>query len=142
MSEKKNLAIKRFAKFFYALITRSILQIKRCPFELLTTFMPGYHGEDQSDDRLLDEARKIGFPIMIKAVRGGGGKGMRIAFEESEFVDQLNSARREAMASFADDVMLIEKYVDRPRHVEVQVSFFLVCFERNSRLLLCCCLLH
>nr|CAB3263679.1 methylcrotonoyl-CoA carboxylase subunit alpha, mitochondrial-like [Phallusia mammillata] len=81
----------------------------------------GYHGENQSDKHLLQEARKIGFPIMIKAVRGGGGKGMRISHTEEEFIDQLNAAKREAMASFGDEVMLIEKYVDRPRHVEVQI---------------------
>jgi len=81
----------------------------------------GYHGEDQSDETLLSEAYTIGFPIMIKAVRGGGGKGMRIAMEEGVFQEQLDAARREAMASFGDDVMLIEKYIDQPRHVEVQV---------------------
>ena len=59
---------------------------------------------------------------MIKAVRGGGGKGMRIAMRKENFMDQLTAARREAISSFGDDVMLIEKYVDRPRHVEVQVS--------------------
>lgn len=58
---------------------------------------------------------------MIKAVRGGGGKGMRIALEEKEFKEQLESARREAMKSFNDDIVLIEKYVTKPRHVEVQV---------------------
>ncbi|XP_076806548.1 methylcrotonoyl-CoA carboxylase subunit alpha, mitochondrial-like [Clavelina lepadiformis] len=81
----------------------------------------GYHGETQTNDHLLREAEKIGFPIMIKAVRGGGGKGMRIAMEKENFIEQLEAARREAKSSFGDDVMLIEKYVDRPRHVEVQV---------------------
>uniref|UniRef100_V9KBV4 Methylcrotonoyl-CoA carboxylase 1 (Alpha) n=1 Tax=Callorhinchus milii TaxID=7868 RepID=V9KBV4_CALMI len=81
----------------------------------------GYHGEEQSDQRLMEEAKIIGFPVMVKAVRGGGGKGMRIARSEAEFFDQLESARREARKSFNDDVMLIEKFVDRPRHVEVQV---------------------
>ncbi|XP_075717794.1 methylcrotonoyl-CoA carboxylase subunit alpha, mitochondrial [Rhinoderma darwinii] len=81
----------------------------------------GYHGEDQSDQHLKEQAKKIGYPVMIKAVRGGGGKGMRIAKSEAEFVDQLESARREARKSFNDDVMLIEKFVDNPRHVEVQV---------------------
>ena len=82
----------------------------------------GYHGEEQDDEYLLAEARKITFPIMIKAVRGGGGKGMRIAMKEEQFMEQLAAARREAMASFGDDIVLIEKYVDRPRHVEVQVG--------------------
>uniref|UniRef100_A0A8D2L7C4 Methylcrotonoyl-CoA carboxylase subunit alpha, mitochondrial n=2 Tax=Varanus komodoensis TaxID=61221 RepID=A0A8D2L7C4_VARKO len=81
----------------------------------------GYHGEDQSDRCLEEQARKIGYPVMIKAVRGGGGKGMRIAFSDKEFQEQLESARREAKKSFNDDAMLIEKFVDNPRHVEVQV---------------------
>ncbi|XP_040468907.1 methylcrotonoyl-CoA carboxylase subunit alpha, mitochondrial [Falco naumanni] len=81
----------------------------------------GYHGEDQSDECLKDHAKRIGYPVMIKAVRGGGGKGMRIAHSEKEFLDQLESARREAKKSFNDDAMLIEKFVDNPRHVEVQV---------------------
>ncbi|NXU55655.1 MCCA carboxylase, partial [Turnix velox] len=81
----------------------------------------GYHGEDQSDSCLKEHAKRIGYPVMIKAVRGGGGKGMRIAHSEKEFLDQLESARREAKKSFNDDAMLIEKFVDNPRHVEVQV---------------------
>uniref|UniRef100_F6YQT3 Methylcrotonoyl-CoA carboxylase subunit alpha, mitochondrial n=1 Tax=Ciona intestinalis TaxID=7719 RepID=F6YQT3_CIOIN len=81
----------------------------------------GYHGDEQSDSRLLEEADRIGFPVMIKAVRGGGGKGMRIATSRDVFLEQLSSARSEAIKSFGDDVMLVEKYVDRPRHVEVQV---------------------
>ncbi|KAJ6644763.1 hypothetical protein lerEdw1_013578 [Lerista edwardsae] len=81
----------------------------------------GYHGEDQSDSCLQEQAQRIGYPVMIKAVRGGGGKGMRIALSEKEFQDQLESARREAKKSFNDDAMLIEKFVDKPRHVEVQV---------------------
>ncbi|KAM4695170.1 methylcrotonoyl-CoA carboxylase subunit alpha, mitochondrial [Discoglossus pictus] len=81
----------------------------------------GYHGEDQSDQHLKEHAGKIGYPVMIKAVRGGGGKGMRIAQTEEDFLEQLESARREARKSFNDDVMLIEKFVDNPRHVEVQV---------------------
>lgn len=81
----------------------------------------GYHGEDQSDARLQAEAARIGYPVMIKAVRGGGGKGMRIALTEAEFHEQLESARREARKSFNDDVMLVEKFVENPRHVEVQV---------------------
>uniref|UniRef100_A0AAQ4R0U7 Methylcrotonoyl-CoA carboxylase subunit alpha, mitochondrial n=1 Tax=Gasterosteus aculeatus aculeatus TaxID=481459 RepID=A0AAQ4R0U7_GASAC len=81
----------------------------------------GYHGEDQSDERLQAEAARIGYPVMIKAVRGGGGKGMRIALTDSDFLEQLESARREARKSFNDDVMLVEKFVEDPRHVEVQV---------------------
>ncbi|KAG7274156.1 hypothetical protein CRUP_013690 [Coryphaenoides rupestris] len=81
----------------------------------------GYHGEDQSNERLQAEAAQIGYPVMIKAVRGGGGKGMRIARTDSDFLEQLESARREARKSFNDDVMLVEKFVEDPRHVEVQV---------------------
>jgi len=81
----------------------------------------GYHGEEQSDEKLKSEAAKIGYPIMIKAVRGGGGKGMRIVMNEGEFNSSLDSARNESLKAFDDDKMLIEKFVERPRHVEVQV---------------------
>ncbi|KAG5892969.1 hypothetical protein JTB14_015014 [Gonioctena quinquepunctata] len=81
----------------------------------------GYHGEDQSNERLKNEARKIGFPLMIKAVRGGGGKGMRIAYTEDQFEEALESARSESQKAFADSVVLLEKFVTEPRHVEVQV---------------------
>lgn len=84
--------------------------------------IPGFHNDNKQDsEELLAEARKIGFPVMIKAVRGGGGKGMRIAASEAEFISQLESARREALKSFGDDVVLLEKFVRRPRHIEVQV---------------------
>ncbi|XP_068685308.1 methylcrotonoyl-CoA carboxylase subunit alpha, mitochondrial-like [Montipora foliosa] len=81
----------------------------------------GYHGKDQSDERLRQEAERIGYPVMLKAVRGGGGKGMRIVMTPEEFDDALESARRESLKSFNDENMLVEKYVDTPRHVEVQV---------------------
>ncbi|XP_045506073.1 methylcrotonoyl-CoA carboxylase subunit alpha, mitochondrial [Colias croceus] len=81
----------------------------------------GYHGENQSIEFLHAEAKRIGFPLMIKAVRGGGGKGMRIAMTESEFLTQLESAKRESLKSFGDDNMLLEQYITDPRHVEVQV---------------------
>lgn len=81
----------------------------------------GYHGDDQSNEKLQAEAKKIGFPLMIKAVRGGGGKGMRIAFTENEFMEQLESARTESQKAFGDSSMLLERYVRSPRHVEVQV---------------------
>ncbi|XP_058060383.1 methylcrotonoyl-CoA carboxylase subunit alpha, mitochondrial [Anopheles bellator] len=81
----------------------------------------GYHGEDQSDERLVNEAKKIGFPLMIKAVRGGGGKGMRIAETEADFLPMLQSARTESEKAFGDISMLLERYVRSPRHVEVQV---------------------
>ncbi|KAG8185780.1 hypothetical protein JTE90_000761 [Oedothorax gibbosus] len=96
----------------------------------------GYHGEDQSDDRLRTEASTIGYPVMLKAVRGGGGKGMRIVMSAEEFDSQLESARREALKSFGNDAMLVEKYIKRPRHVEVQVfgdkhGNYVYLFERD-----------
>lgn len=82
---------------------------------------PGYHGREQSEKRLLEEAKKIGFPVLIKAANGGGGKGMRAVHHESEFSDSLAGAKRESIASFADDTMIIEKLVLNPRHVELQI---------------------
>lgn len=83
--------------------------------------LPGYEGDDQSDDRLLAEARTLGWPLMLKPSRGGGGKGMRVVRAEDEFGSALASSRREAQAAFADDAMVLERFVERPRHVEVQV---------------------
>ena len=83
--------------------------------------VPGYHGEEQDDAALLAHARRIGFPVLVKAVAGGGGKGMRRADTEAGFGDALEGARREARASFGDDRVLIERWVARPRHVEIQV---------------------
>jgi 3-methylcrotonyl-CoA carboxylase alpha subunit len=82
---------------------------------------PGYHGEDQAPERLQAEADSIGYPVLIKAVAGGGGKGMRKVNSGGEFQEMLASCKREAAASFGDDRVLIEKYVERPRHIEVQV---------------------
>lgn len=81
----------------------------------------GYHGEDQSDTRLAEEARRIGYPVMIKASAGGGGKGMRIVEQADDFDTALASCRRESLKAFSDDKMLIEKLITHPRHVEVQV---------------------
>ncbi|MBJ7415046.1 MAG: acetyl/propionyl/methylcrotonyl-CoA carboxylase subunit alpha [Niveispirillum sp.] len=83
--------------------------------------VPGYHGEDQDDALLAAEATRIGFPVLIKASAGGGGKGMKVAGSAEEFPAALASAKREAKASFGDDRVLIEKYLARPRHVEIQV---------------------
>lgn len=83
--------------------------------------VPGYHGDDQSDETLLAEAVKIGFPVMIKPSMGGGGKGMKISSAQTDFLPQLTTARREALAAFADSRVLLEKYVPRSRHIEVQV---------------------
>ena len=67
----------------------------------------------------MGEAKKIGFPVMLKASLGGGGKGMRIVWNEGEFFEQLEAAKREGLKSFSDDHMLIEKYIEKPRHIEV-----------------------
>ena len=82
---------------------------------------PGYLGEDQSPERLAREADAIGYPVLIKAVAGGGGKGMRRVESSAEFPDALGSCKREAASSFGDDRVLIEKYILSPRHIEVQV---------------------
>ncbi len=82
---------------------------------------PGYHGLEQHEACLLKEAKKIGFPILLKAASGGGGKGMRTVEHEAEFKQALASAKREAKSSFADDTMIIEKLVFEPRHVEIQI---------------------
>ncbi|WP_133406550.1 acetyl-CoA carboxylase biotin carboxylase subunit [Parashewanella tropica] len=83
--------------------------------------VPGYHGDDQSDALLNSEADKIGFPLLIKAAYGGGGKGMRIVESKDELQDAIDSARREAASSFGNDKLLMERYLRQPRHIEVQV---------------------
>jgi 3-methylcrotonyl-CoA carboxylase alpha subunit len=83
--------------------------------------VPGYHGSNQSPDTLAKEAEQVGFPVLIKAVRGGGGKGMRISKTADEFLDMLASAKSEARNSFGNDEVLVEKYITTPRHIEVQV---------------------
>jgi len=83
--------------------------------------VPGYHGDEQSDARLTKEARAIGFPVLIKASAGGGGKGMRIVADAHALAEALAGARREAEAAFGDDRLLIEKYLVDPRHIEMQV---------------------
>jgi 3-methylcrotonyl-CoA carboxylase alpha subunit len=83
--------------------------------------VPGYHGTSQDPAFLLEQARRIGFPVLIKARAGGGGKGMRRVEREADFLSALESAAREAEASFGDPACLIEKYVAHPRHIEIQV---------------------
>ena len=83
--------------------------------------VPGYHGSEQAPDFLQKQADQIGYPVLIKARAGGGGKGMRKVEAASEFASALESAKREAAASFGDDRVLIEKYIQSPRHIEVQV---------------------
>ena len=83
--------------------------------------VPGYHGENQDPQYIKQKASEMGYPIMIKAVLGGGGKGMRIVRDEAEFDEMLESSKGESLKSFNDDRVLIEKYIERPRHIEVQV---------------------
>ncbi len=83
--------------------------------------VPGYHGADQDPLLLQREADKIGYPVLIKASAGGGGKGMRAVDRAEDFAAALASCKREAKNSFGDDAVLIEKYVQRPRHIEIQV---------------------
>ncbi|HET7730201.1 MAG TPA: biotin carboxylase N-terminal domain-containing protein [Usitatibacter sp.] len=83
--------------------------------------VPGYHGSNQDDAFLATEAKKIGFPLLVKAVAGGGGKGMRLVTKAGELAEQLASARREAKGAFGDDAVLLERFVQGPHHIEFQV---------------------
>jgi len=83
--------------------------------------VPGYHGGNQAPDFLLDEAERIGFPVLIKAAAGGGGKGMRVVERKADFDAALAACRREASSAFGDERVLLEKNLERPRHIEIQV---------------------
>ncbi|WP_406307454.1 ATP-grasp domain-containing protein [Streptomyces sp. NBC_00885] len=83
--------------------------------------VPGSSGSGLSDDQLADAAREIGMPVLLKPSAGGGGKGMRLTRVESALLDEIAAARREARASFGDDTLLVERWIDRPRHIEIQV---------------------
>ena len=83
--------------------------------------VPGYHGDNQDGAYLAAEVEAIGYPVLIKAVAGGGGKGMRMVSSAGDFDSALGSARAEAKAAFGNDAVLIEKFVEKPRHIEVQV---------------------
>ena len=83
--------------------------------------VPGYHGEKQDLDTFREAAKRIGYPVLFKAAAGGGGKGMKVAESEVQFAETLESAQREAQSAFGDSRMLVEKYVLKPRHVEIQV---------------------
>lgn len=83
--------------------------------------VPGYHGEDQSEAVIKKAADDMGYPVLLKATAGGGGKGMRQVWSEAEFSEGFAAAKREAQSSFGDDTMLVEKYLTQPRHVEIQV---------------------
>jgi len=81
----------------------------------------GYHGDNQEPAFLHEQAQKIGYPVLIKATAGGGGKGMRVVLSDDDFLSGLESCKREALSSFGDDKVLVEKYLTKPRHVEIQV---------------------
>ncbi len=98
--------------------------------------VPGYHGKDQDPALLAREAERIGYPVLIKASAGGGGKGMRVVEKHADFAPALASCQREAINSFGDDAVLVEKYVQRPRHIEIQVfgdthGNYVYLFERD-----------
>ncbi|TVT58973.1 MAG: acetyl/propionyl/methylcrotonyl-CoA carboxylase subunit alpha [Azoarcus sp. PHD] len=82
---------------------------------------PGYHGDEQDPAHLHQQANDIGYPVLIKAAAGGGGKGMRLVERSEDFIELLASCKREAISSFGDDHVLVEKYITRPRHIEIQV---------------------
>ena len=94
---------------------------KRLMAQAGVPLVPGYHGQDQDPALLQREADRIGYPVLIKASAGGGGKGMRAVERAEDFATALASCQREARNSFGDDAVLIEKYVQRPRHIEIQV---------------------
>jgi acetyl-CoA carboxylase biotin carboxylase subunit len=96
-------------------------EAKRIVAEAGVPVVPGYDGARQDTETLAEKAREVGFPVLLKASAGGGGKGMRVVREDKNLEDMVESAKREAKSAFGDDTMLIEKYVDMPRHVEVQI---------------------
>lgn len=83
--------------------------------------VPGYHGDNQDESFLAEQIKKIGFPVLIKASAGGGGKGMRVVENETQIAAAITASKREGLNSFGDDKLLAEKYITRPRHVEIQV---------------------
>jgi 3-methylcrotonyl-CoA carboxylase alpha subunit len=94
---------------------------KRLMEQAQVPLVPGYHGANQEPALLQAEADRIGYPVLIKASAGGGGKGMRAVEKSEDFIAALESCKREAINSFGDDAVLVEKYVQRPRHIEIQV---------------------
>ena len=96
---------------------------KQLMMEAGVPLVPGYHGDDQTNNTLYIEAERIGYPLLIKAVYGGGGKGMRVVESEELLFEELDSARREALNAFENDSLLLERFVSKARHVEVQIFF-------------------
>ena len=83
--------------------------------------IPGYHGSEQDNKSLIEEGKKIGFPLLVKAAAGGGGKGMRIVHSEDTLNEAIEGAKRESKSAFGDDTVFLEKYLDKPRHIEFQI---------------------
>jgi len=83
--------------------------------------IPGYHGIKQDETSLVKEGKKIGFPLLVKAAAGGGGKGMRIVYSEDTLAESIESSKRESSSAFGDDTVFLEKYLDKPRHIEFQI---------------------
>ncbi len=94
---------------------------KKLAIEAKVNTIPGHNAPVESADEAVEIARRIGYPVMIKASAGGGGKGLRVAFSDREAFDGYTSCRNEARASFGDDRVFVEKYVEEPRHIEIQV---------------------
>ncbi len=99
----------------------SKIESKRLALAHGVPVVPGYDGDDQSVETLVLEAERIGYPLLIKASAGGGGKGMRVVQQSADFIAALEGAKREAQAAFGDDAVLLEKLIMRPRHVEIQI---------------------
>ncbi|HYP20571.1 MAG TPA: biotin carboxylase N-terminal domain-containing protein, partial [Chloroflexia bacterium] len=99
----------------------SKIEAKRLAEQAGVPVVPGYYGEDQTPARLETEAERVGYPIVIKASAGGGGKGMRVVETPGDFREALEGAKREALAAFKDDAVMLERYLTEPRHIEVQV---------------------
>jgi len=99
----------------------SKIEAKRRVREFDVPVVPGYEGDDQSAGRLREEAQRAGFPLLIKASAGGGGRGMRVVERIEQFDEALDAAKREALAAFGSDAVLLERYLRRPRHIEFQV---------------------
>ena len=99
----------------------SKIAAKRVAQEVGAPTVPGYNGESQNDEVLMREALRVGFPLLIKASAGGGGKGMRVVSAASDFLEQLAGARREALTAFGDATVFLERFIQRPRHIEIQV---------------------
>jgi 3-methylcrotonyl-CoA carboxylase alpha subunit len=97
-------------------------QARRIAHGLRIPTLEGYDGDELDDDTLLDKARELGFPVLIKASNGGGGRGQRVVTSAAEFQDCLAQARREAKAAFGDDGILLERYIRHPRHIEMQIA--------------------